>query len=127
MNNYETLFDEVLAVTRSERLGWKQIGRKDNADIILNPHLVIRQFSTAFHRRGVVLTLLLLERRHLYNEEDFFIERLEGRRAELLVLANNELVVNFTEMSVRLARMMELLDLVIDQSNRRLLDMPASA
>lgn len=125
MNNYDAIFYEVLALTKAERLGWRQIGRKENVEIILNSHLVIRQFSTSFEREHGALSLLLLERRHLYNEEDFFIERLEGRRAELLILANGELITNLTEMSIRFAKMMELLDLVIEQSNRKLLHLPA--
>lgn len=125
MNNYESLFYEILTLTRSEQLCWHQIGRKENAEIILNPHLVIRQFASDMRLEGNVLGLLLLERRHLYNEEDFFIEPLEERRAELLVLAEGELIASLTEMSVRLARMMELLDLAIDQSNRSLLVQPA--
>ncbi|MYN25558.1 hypothetical protein [Duganella levis] len=126
MSNYETLFNEILALTRDEKLSWQQISRKDNAGIILNAHLVIRQFSTTYRRGHQVFTLLLLEKRHLYNEETSFMERLEGRRAELLILENEELVISLREMPIKLARMMELMDLAIDQSDkvRRILGAP---
>ena len=54
------------------------------------------------------------------------MERLEGRRAELLILEKGELVISLREVTVKLARMMELLDLFIDQTNRerRLLGAP---
>ena len=118
MSNHETFFNEILELTRLGRLPWQQIGRKDNADVILNQHLVIRQFSATYHRRGETFTLLLLERRHLYSEQGLFTEREERRRSELLVLEGGELIINFNEVSIKLARMMELLDLAIFQSDR---------
>ena len=36
MSNHETFFNEILELTRLGRLPWQQIGRKDNADVILN-------------------------------------------------------------------------------------------
>ena len=127
MSRYEVLFNDVLLLTRSGRLSWSQIGRKENAEIILNSHLVIRQFSATYQRGDDSLTLLLLERRHLYMEEDILSEREERRRAELLILDEGELAISLTEDLIKLARMMELLDLAILQSNRvrRILGVPA--
>jgi hypothetical protein len=87
---------------------------------------VIRQFTAPYQREVNIFTLLLLERRHLYNEETSFMERLEGRRAELMILEKGELIISLREVTVKLARMMELLDSVIDQTNRerRLLGAP---
>ena len=126
MTSYQAVFDEILLLTKAGRLGWRQIGRKEHGDIILNSHLVIRQFTAPYQREVNIFTLLLLERRHLYNEENSFMERLECRRAELLILEKGELIISLREVTVKLARMMELLDLVIDQTNRerRLLGAP---
>lgn len=118
MNRYGALFNEVLTLTRSGKLCWSQIGRKENAEIILNSHLVIRQFSAMYLRGDDAFTLLLLERRHLYSEDGFLTEREERRRAELMILDSGELAVSLTEDLIKLARMIELLDLAILQSDR---------
>ena len=83
MNKYDVLFNEILTQTESGQLNWKQIGREENAGIMLNAHLVFRQFSAEFSRGGNLFTLLLVEKRQLYNDEDFFIERFELYKAEL--------------------------------------------
>lgn len=118
MNRYDVLFSEILVRTKSDQLRWKQIGRDENAALILNAHLVFRQFSAEFQRGKDVFTLLLVEKRHLYNEEDFFIERFETYRAELLVVHEGELVTALGDSMVKLSSMMELAHMVEMRSDR---------
>ncbi|MFS2003819.1 hypothetical protein ACEN9F_09365 [Duganella sp. CT11-25] len=117
MNRYDVLFNEIFAKTKSGQLQWKHIGREENAALILNAHLVFRQFSAELPRGRDVFTLLLVEKRHLYNDEDFFIERFETYRAELLVVQDGELVATLGD-AVKLSAMMELARMVETDSDR---------
>jgi len=124
MNKYESFVTEILAQTRSGHLRWNQIGRNENSGIILNDHLVLRQFSTIFVRGDGEFTLLLLEKRQLYDDEDFFDERLEFTRPELLVVEKGELVLSLWDGLVSLVTLMNLLVAAESSSDslRRLLD-----
>ena len=101
MNRCDVLFGEILALTKADRLQWRQVGRDENAGLVLNAHLVFRQFSAELSRGKDIFTLHLIEKRHLYNEEDFFMERFETYRAELLVVQDGELVLALGDSAVK--------------------------
>jgi len=126
----QDLRDGISRHTGADQIGrdpLKQVRRLEHAEIILNHHEVIRQFSAQYQRDGGTFTLLLLERRYLYEDDRFFLPREERRRAELMILEDDELLIGLNHYAIKLARMMELLDLVIAQSDRvrRLFGTPA--
>ena len=119
MNPYLKLYDEVMGQSRDGTLHWRQIGRGDNADIILDSLSVMRQFETAFQRYGINYKLLCVEKR-LYVEEDLFLGT-EESVGELLVVRDGELVDRLAEPSLgwyRLQCMANEIALLADKASR---------
>ena len=116
MNKYETLFDEIVRQTKAKRLSWKQIRRNSNSDLIFNPSLVFRQFSTTFERAGNDFTLLLLEKKYDDPEHDFAFEKY---LPELLVIDHDgELVATITDSVIERSDMIRLANLVETLSDK---------
>src|SRR5471030_3452762 len=63
MNEYEVLFQEIEEQTKSQSLRWRQINRRDNADLILNSNLILRQFAADFTRGENHFVLLFVEKK----------------------------------------------------------------
>ncbi|CAB3696196.1 hypothetical protein CEY09_23975 [Achromobacter marplatensis] len=116
MNKYETLFEEIVKQTRTSKLRWKQIRRNSNSDLIFNPSLVFRQFSTCFERAGNDFTLLLLEKKYDDPEQDFAFEKY---LPELLVIDHDgELVATITDSVIERTDMIRLANLVENRSDK---------
>lgn len=116
MNKYEALFDEILKQTQARALEWRQLRRSANADLIFNPTLVYRQFSTEMQRRGHSFTLLLVEKKYDDPEHDFAYQRYAP---ELLVVDDDgELVTTLTDSVIEWRDLMRLASMVEAQSDK---------
>ncbi|WP_296000965.1 hypothetical protein [Rugamonas sp.] len=129
MNEYEALFEEIVERTKSKSLHWRQLNRRDNTEIILNAHLVLRQFTADFARGKYHFTLLLIEKK----EDDalfdplFQISPRQNSEPEILVLDDGELITTLTDSIIDRWAMLRLLDLVETRSDkvRKLFDLNA--
>ncbi|GAB3398094.1 hypothetical protein NX774_18840 [Massilia agilis] len=116
MNKYEALFDEILKQTQTRALEWRQLRRNANADLIFNPTLVYRQFSTEMRRRGNSFTVLLVEKKYDDPEHDFAYQRYAP---ELLVVDDDgELVTTLTDSVIEWRDLMRLASMVEAQSDK---------
>jgi hypothetical protein len=116
MNKYEVLFDEIVSLTRSKALIWKQMPRHANSELIFNPNLVFRQFSADFSRNRTNFKLLLIEKKIDDPEHDFAYER---RAPEVLVVDEaGELVTTLTDSVIERTDMLRLADMVETGSDK---------
>jgi hypothetical protein len=116
MNKYETLFDDILKQTQSRALQWKQVRRHANSDLIFNPSLVFRQFSSEFLRSGSHFTLLLVEKKYDDPEHDFAYQKYVP---EVLVVDDEgELVATLTDSVIERRDLLRLADMVESRSDK---------
>ncbi len=116
MNKYERLFNEILEDTKNGKLKWKLVSKRSNADIIFNPYLVFRQFSSQLIRDDTEYELLLVEKKFVDPDDDFFL--LDRYALELLILEQDELVTCMTESVIERKDMLKLVDLVETKSDK---------
>ena len=109
MNKYERFFNQVLAETRDGKLKWQQLDKRSNADVIFNPNLVYRQYSSQLMKDGVEFTVLLVEKK--FDDPDFEFP-LESYIPELLALDHGELITSITDSVVSKSEMRKLANLV---------------
>jgi len=115
MNKYEMLFKEILDRTRDGKLKWKQLNKRANSEVIFNPNLVFRQFSSQLIRDDTEYELLLVEKKFVDPDDDFLLDRYA---LELLILEQDELVTCMTESVIERKDMMKLVDLVETKSDK---------
>lgn len=110
MNKYEALFDDIIRLTSSKALIWKQVSRHANSELIFNPNLVFRQFAAELPRNGTTFNVLLIEKKIDDPEHDFAY----GQRApEILVMdEDGELVTTLTDSVIERSAMLRLADMV---------------
>jgi hypothetical protein len=115
VNKYEALFDEIIRLTSSNALTWKQVSRHAHAELIFNPNLVFRQFAADFLRNGKNFKVLLIEKKIDDPEHDFAYEK---RAPEVLVMdEEGELVTTLTDSVIERADMLRLADMVETRSD----------
>lgn len=114
MNEYEVLFQEIEERTKSQSLHWRQINRRDNADLILNSNLVLRQFTADFTRGENHFALLLVEKKddQALFDSLFQSSPLQRLEPEILVLDDGELITTLTDSVIDRGAMLRLLDMV---------------
>lgn len=115
MNKYEKLFAEILSQTKAGVLKWKQVSKQSNSEVIFNPNLIWRQFSTEFIREGNVFTLLLVEKKYEDPDYDFAYEKYYP---ELLVLDEGELIATLGDSIIERADMIALVNLIEAKSDK---------
>jgi hypothetical protein len=115
MNEYERLFAEIVERTKDGSLQWRQVSRKDNAELLLNADTVIRQFEAIFTRDEHPYKLLLLEKRVI--EEGWFL-RSERRTPELHVVDDGELLTSLDRLYIHPDDIRSLLGLVEPHADR---------
>jgi len=115
MNKYEQIFNEIVNQTKSGNLKWKQLKRYVNSDLIFNPNLIWRQFSTDFERGGHPFTILLVEKKYEDPEFDFAFEKYTP---ELLVIDDGELVATINDSIIEKNDMLQLANLVETKSDK---------
>lgn len=115
MNKYEALFDDIISLTSSNALIWKQVSRHANAELIFNPRLVFRQFAAELPRNGTTFKVLLIEKKIDDPEGDFAY----GQRApEILVMdEDGELVTTLTDSVIERSDLLRLADMVEARSD----------
>jgi hypothetical protein len=115
MNKYEKFFNEILNETRDGILKWRQLNKRENSEVIFNAHLVFRQFSTQLVRGDSEYTVLLVEKKYLDPDDDFFLDKYT---LELLVLEQGELITCITESVIEKKDMIKLVDFVKTKSDK---------
>lgn len=116
MNKYETLFDEIINLTQSQELSWKQARRNANSELIFNPNSVFRQFTADFTRGDTEFKLLLVEKKYDDPALDFAYERYVPE--VLIVDSEGELVTTLTDSVIERANLLRLADMVETRSDK---------
>ena len=115
MNKYEILFKEILDGTRDGKLKWKQLNKRANSEVIFNPNLVFRQFSSQLTRGDSEFTVILVEKKYEDPAFDFYYEKYY---VELLILEKSELVISITDSVIEKNDMNKLVDMVESKSDK---------
>lgn len=116
MNKYETLFNEIISLTQSEELSWKQARRNANSELIFNPNSVFRQFTADFARGDTDFKLLLVEKKYDDPDPDFAYERYVPE--VLIVDKDGELVTTLTDSVIERRNLLRLADMVETRSDK---------
>ena len=115
MNKYEILFKEILDGTRDGKLKWKQLNKRANSEVIFNPNLVFRQFSSQLTRGDSEFTVILVEKKYEDPAFDFYYEKYY---VEFLILEKSEFVISITDSVIEKNDMMKLVDMVESKSDK---------
>lgn len=120
MNEYEVLFQEIVEQTKSYSLHWRQLNRRENADLILNATQVVRQFAADFARGGSHYTLLLVEKKDDDALFDPFFQSAPYQRSapQILVLDDGELITTLTDSMIERAELLRLMGMVERRSDK---------
>lgn len=116
MNKYEVLFNEIVDLTQSQELSWKQARRHANSELIFNPNSVFRQFTADFPRGDTEFKLLLVEKKYDDPDHDFAYERYVPE--VLIVDSEGELVTTLTDSVIERANLLRLADMVETRSDK---------
>ncbi len=115
MNKYEQLFSELLLLTKNDDLRWKQLKKHQNAELIFNPQLVWRQYSSELERGGNIFTVILVEKKCEDPEMDFAYEKYIP---ELLIIDDGELIATLNDSVIEKRDMINLASLVETKSDK---------
>lgn len=115
MNKYEKLFNEIFSQTKAGSLKWMQLRRQANSELIFNPNLVWRQFSTDFVRDNSTFTIILVEKKYEDPDFDFTYEKYS---LELLIIDDGELITTISDSIIESSDMIQLANLVETKSDR---------
>lgn len=116
MNKYESLFDEIINLTQSSALSWKQVRRNANSELIFNPNSVFRQFAAHFPRGDSDFKLLLVEKKYDDPDHDFAYQKYVP---ELLIVDDEgELITTLTDSVIERTNLLRLADMVETRSDK---------